>query len=245
MSSDATLPKSKIRPTKKEQWQKWYAKNKAKVRERERRYRRENAHIIKPIKRREYLKNADKYRLSSANRYERKKTEILAYGEKRRQERLDWLVDYCETHGCKACGEKDVRALDFHHRDPLTKYKCVSGLWCASWKRIHDEIEKCDVLCANCHIKAELALAVRRVARKSGKHLRLLRKIKETRGCVDCRMQEVACLQFHHWDRSRKQCNVMTLVNRPLRIIAVELAKCEVLCANCHRRRHARRGRRR
>ncbi len=54
---------------------------------------------------------------------------------------------------CKICNCQDFRCLVFHHRNPEEKEFLVSqatmqGL-CV--KRIMEEIEKCDVLCANCH----------------------------------------------------------------------------------------------
>ncbi len=55
---------------------------------------------------------------------------------------------------CK-CGESHIATLSFHHRDGSTK-ECdirtivVKG-W--SWKRVLEEISKCDVMCENCHRK--------------------------------------------------------------------------------------------
>lgn len=63
------------------------------------------------------------------------------------------LATLKEGHGCKVCGESDYRCLSFHHRDSSTKFKEVSRMLCYSWKKIQDEIDKCDVLCENCHRK--------------------------------------------------------------------------------------------
>jgi 5-methylcytosine-specific restriction endonuclease McrA len=54
---------------------------------------------------------------------------------------------------CVRCGYKKYpEVLEFHHRDPLKKDFNVSkkGLT-RSWERVKNEIEKCDLLCANCH----------------------------------------------------------------------------------------------
>lgn len=51
------------------------------------------------------------------------------------------------------CGfSKCVQALDFHHREPKTKEFGLSirGLT-RSWDKIKLELDKCDLLCANCH----------------------------------------------------------------------------------------------
>lgn len=55
--------------------------------------------------------------------------------------------------GCMDCPVTDVRVLEFDHRDPTTKARGVSQMLSAgcSWPTIAKEIEKCDVVCANCH----------------------------------------------------------------------------------------------
>ena len=53
---------------------------------------------------------------------------------------------------CEKCGFDNTLALDFHHRDPKEKDMALAdakGHW--SLHKIRKEIEKCEVLCANCH----------------------------------------------------------------------------------------------
>lgn len=62
-------------------------------------------------------------------------------------------------------------------------------------------------------------------------------KIKLDNGCIQCGYNDNAvALQFDHIDRSRKAIAVSTLVNKGMSIelIDIEVAKCQVLCANCH-----------
>lgn len=63
------------------------------------------------------------------------------------------LISLCGG-GCKNCGyKKNISALEFHHRDP-TKKKIVldlKSLGNNSMKTILEELDKCDLLCANCH----------------------------------------------------------------------------------------------
>ena len=54
--------------------------------------------------------------------------------------------------GC-ACGEHDPDVLQFHHRDPSLKKFNVAQPGTSSEARLLAEIEKCDVLCANCHLR--------------------------------------------------------------------------------------------
>lgn len=71
----------------------------------------------------------------------------------RRQERCAWLVEYKKTLFCHRCGFADYRALDFHHLDPKQKDFSVADFVSrgASLAKIKKEIEKCIVLCSNCH----------------------------------------------------------------------------------------------
>jgi len=55
--------------------------------------------------------------------------------------------------GCYNCNEIDPRCLDFHHRDPSKKSFDIGSHATLSRKRVKVEIDKCDVICANCHRK--------------------------------------------------------------------------------------------
>lgn len=66
---------------------------------------------------------------------------------------------------CKRCGyNKRPEALEFHHKDPDEKDFGIGGSYNLSWKRIIKELQKCILLCANCHaeIHAEIAESLRR-----------------------------------------------------------------------------------
>ena len=57
----------------------------------------------------------------------------------------------CMGTGCdKSFPQMPMCIFDFHHRDPNTK-----GDWTSirkhGWEKIKTEIDKCDLLCANCH----------------------------------------------------------------------------------------------
>ncbi len=52
---------------------------------------------------------------------------------------------------CTLCGyNKCSAALVFHHPDPLGKDFTISSRM-TSWKAIVRELDKCDLVCANCH----------------------------------------------------------------------------------------------
>lgn len=72
----------------------------------------------------------------------------------RRLERWDWLWELKCGLACVKCGESHPACLDFHHSDPSKKDGLISRMIVrSSMERVIDEIEKCDVVCANCHRK--------------------------------------------------------------------------------------------
>ena len=53
---------------------------------------------------------------------------------------------------CCMCGyNKHYGALEFHHTDPSTKEKQWDKLRLCAWDKIVAELEKCILVCANCH----------------------------------------------------------------------------------------------
>ena len=58
--------------------------------------------------------------------------------------------------GCQLCGyNKNYAALCFHHRDPSTKKFSIdmNAFANRSACSIQSEIDKCDLLCSNCHME--------------------------------------------------------------------------------------------
>ncbi len=54
---------------------------------------------------------------------------------------------------CQKCGEDRPATLCFHHRDPSVKEMKLDGRSFANrrWDLIKEEVDKCDLLCHNCH----------------------------------------------------------------------------------------------
>ena len=79
--------------------------------------------------------------------------------DKLRLERTLYLIEYFATHPCLDCGEKDPIVLEFDHvRDKA--FAIGPKLCTKNWRSILSEIDKCEVVCANCHR--------RRTARRRG-----------------------------------------------------------------------------
>lgn len=68
-----------------------------------------------------------------------------------RLERTTYLLGYFAHHSCADCGEDDPVVLEFDHLDAESKrFDIGQALSYRKWQSILDEIEKCEVVCANC-----------------------------------------------------------------------------------------------
>lgn len=87
--------------------------------------------------------------------YRKNKTYYLEKAHKRNKKIIDenqkFLLEYLASHPCVDCGEKDPIVLEFDH--VKNKFENVSEMLKLkySMKRLSEEINKCEVRCANCH----------------------------------------------------------------------------------------------
>ncbi|AEH36094.1 homing endonuclease associated repeat-containing protein [Halopiger xanaduensis] len=154
----------------------------------------------------------------------------------RRRSRLrSWLNEIKRKRGCTRCGTDTVACLDFHHVDTAAKEMAVGKMVTYGYgkERLREEIEKCDVLCANCH--RQIHYTPPECERKQWVHERK----RKTSGCERCDESHPACLDFHHIG-DEKESTVATLVSnsRSIDRIQTEIERCRILCANCHRVEH-------
>jgi len=133
-------------------------------------------------------------------------------GQRRRIERArDYVLLRLERSRCQDCGETHVVVLDLDHvrGEKSAEIARLAGEGAAPG-RIEDEMEKCDVVCANCHRRRtegrrgswrerahggedfteSLKASVRRNLTLA--HARL------ARGCADCGETDVRTLEFDH-----------------------------------------------
>jgi hypothetical protein len=70
-----------------------------------------------------------------------------------RETARQYVYDYLLSHPCVICGESDPRVLEFHHvgQKDMEVTRLISNGY--SIKRIKEEIDVCQVICANCHRK--------------------------------------------------------------------------------------------
>lgn len=82
-------------------------------------------------------------------------------------------------------------------------------------------------------------LYVRNRQRKKKDIKKFVDALKAMFGCSRCPERDPACLDFHHVDDKKFSVASMCNRNRNIADIIDEMLKCIVLCANCHRKEHA------
>jgi len=157
------------------------------------------------------------------------------------------LARHLATHPCVDCGERDIRVLDFDHVGE--KRELVSALVArgAPWTRIADEMEQCEVRCANCHRRVTARRAgwsrltgnvddpLRGFKSPVRRNLNYVHGILARSRCVDCGETDMLVLEFDHVGVKRGQVSKMVF-NVSLATLEREVAECEIRCCNCHRR---------
>ncbi len=77
----------------------------------------------------------------------------------RYEEKSRWLVAQ-KGGGCILCGYSAcTAALEFHHVDPEHKDFQINKRWSMSKENLLEEIDKCVLLCSNCHRETHWKLA--------------------------------------------------------------------------------------
>jgi hypothetical protein len=144
---------------------------------------------------------------------------------------------------CEACGYgRASSALEFHHRDAALKEFTLSRVG-TSRARVWAEATKCDLLCANCHRRRHLISQ----ASDDDPVVRWRRETKRRAvallggQCAGCAaVVPESLFEFHHLDPRTKDFAIShDGITRRWSKIEAELAKCLLLCANCHRETHA------
>lgn len=120
----------------------YYANNRELVLSRNRRYRAKNKQILRAKRRRSYLQNKEHIQ-SQKRRHDKQRL-----ADRRAQ------TDALKDRPCMDCGQcYPPFVMAFDHRDPAEKLFGISTAVSryVSMELILIEIEKCDVVCANCH----------------------------------------------------------------------------------------------
>jgi len=87
--------------------------------------------------------------------YQKNKEKEKLRTKERRANTINWLQKYKDNLQCCRCDENFNKCLHFHHINPEDKIMGIANMPHNGYSitNIKKEIDKCIVLCANCHIK--------------------------------------------------------------------------------------------
>ena len=173
---------------------------------------------------------------------------------RRRQDATTAFLRQLREVPCTDCGGRfEGHQMDFDHRVPSQKrFNLCSGR--ASLKnreQLLEEAAKCDVVCANCHrlrtrrrhrqwlaSRTPSALPRTEIHRRRWRyHADILDQLRSV-PCADCGGVFAQCsMDFDHRDPATKARVVTRMIQGSLDRMLAEVAKCDIVCANCHRLR--------
>ena len=117
-----------------------------------------------------------------------------------------------QTRLCAGCG------IEFEPSPNYPQYKCIPCRSADNKRYRHKNIEK-----------------VRQHQRdKSNRKRQIVYDHYKNNPCVICGESRIPCLQLDHIDPSTKKFSLGKCVNKTVEAIYEEIAKCRVVCANCH-----------
>lgn len=99
-----------------------------------------------------YCKECNKK--ASSKWYKNNPNRIVERNCDNRHKFIESIRDMKSSVGCVRCSEKHPACLEYHHVDPTDKsFSIGEGIYKYGKSTILNEIEKCEVLCSNCHKK--------------------------------------------------------------------------------------------
>ena len=146
---------------------------------------------------------------------------------------------------CADCGRRDPVVFEFDHVESKRAGVAELVRSAAGRGRLLEEIARCEIVCANCHRRRTAARAgwyrltgcpSATCSPQQSRNQAYLREVLAGSACRDCGERDAVVLEFDH--RGEKRGNVSTMATwASLATLRAEIAKCDVRCANCHRRR--------
>ena len=206
-------------------------------------YQKNKRKIIKNSKRNK------KIYIKDVNNVKKIKETARTYNKKTRLNHKLFCLSYLRNK-CYNCEyNKCISSLECHHLNPNYKKYNISQMCGMPIDIIQKELDKCIILCSNCHAIEESKLKkTKGYSDKSALIRNRLNNIKKKlinlKGdkCNKCNItfnEVLRMFEFHHRDPSQKLFNISDKnLQKGWKIVVKESEKCDLLCGNCHHETH-------
>jgi len=140
---------------------------------------------------------------------------------------------------CKKCGNDNIFHLCFHHINDIDKDFSICNNNNKRWSELVIEINKCELLCQNCH--QELHFNEYDIENDHRNNKKIFLDYKG-QCCEKCGYNKCSgALSFHHINPEQKLFRISAYTTTLYELnnyIKDELDKCQILCSNCHNEEH-------
>lgn len=244
----------------KQQQKEYREMNKEKTKQKKREYREKNKEKIKQKKKEYYEENKDKIleykkQYDKENKeykkqyYEENKEEIHKHNRKYRLELKIRMLNLTSRSKCEICGLDDPFLLEWHHFNPESKEFSVAISVHEPNKYSDDiilkEVDKCQILCRNCHrvIRQRKDFKNLKYTKLQITKINFIDTSKINSNCLVCGLQcnenNSIIFDFHHRDPKTKRFSLSRSYMYSSYKTQNELDKCDLLCASCHQYLHS------
>lgn len=219
----------------------YYVKNKRYINKRNAQWRSTHREEEKNRKALYRLVNKSHISRKQADNYRRRR-ELIAERRRIFSEKVVIYLGGCCVH----CGliSDHYEIYHCHHSNPAEKLFQVSAMVSKDWKEVVTELDKCVLLCVECH-NVETSKAARKDKDRSQNAIYKAQKRDDRkRQCVEylggrCQIcgrmhSELARYEFHHVNPEEKTFSIAPNILKPWATLQAELNKCVLLDGNCH-----------
>lgn len=177
--------------------------------------------------------------------YAQNNKETVRAGENNKKIRnRNYIYNSKLNKACIDCGiTYDPCILQYDHINNNKVNKISNMITNSSIERIQKEINKCELVCTNCHRnRTHSRTELNKIVKKSKTPIRdkfylIINEIKELNPCMDCHKYYHSWqMDFDHRDQNTKINSITRIIIEQYSIeqIMEEIKKCDLVCANCH-----------
>lgn len=182
----------------------------------------------------DYMKTKQEISQYNKEYYNKNKDYFYSKANISRIRNQNFIFEIKKQAKCKICQFNKTECLEFHHKNIKEKTHNISEMVLHGFAldKIKKEIEKCDIICRNCHKDIHY-----KNIKPKGKMLKIFSYKKKNCICQKCNKKyKPHLLEFHHL--YNKNFTISHHKNKSWEDIILEIKKCIILCGNCHRLEH-------